>query len=47
LPQSRWYLTDATFVGFRVIRPFTPNTAEDIQKYVLYPDTPKGLESRD
>jgi len=46
LPQSRWYLTDATHLGFRVIRPFKRNTPEEIQKYVLYPDTPKGLEGR-
>jgi formylglycine-generating enzyme required for sulfatase activity len=46
LPQSRWYLTDASHVGFRVIRPLKPQSAEEIQKYVLYPDTPKGLEGR-
>jgi formylglycine-generating enzyme required for sulfatase activity len=46
LPQSKWYLTDASFLGFRVIRPFKPNTPEEIQKNVLYPDTPKGLEGR-
>ncbi|MBX3441438.1 MAG: formylglycine-generating enzyme family protein [Planctomyces sp.] len=46
LPQSKWYLTDASHVGFRVVRPFRPNTPEEIQKYVLYPDTPKGLEGR-
>jgi formylglycine-generating enzyme required for sulfatase activity len=46
LPQSRWYLTDAKFLGFRVVRPLTPPTDEEIRKYVLYPDTPKGLESR-
>ncbi|HVJ85434.1 MAG TPA: SUMF1/EgtB/PvdO family nonheme iron enzyme, partial [Caulifigura sp.] len=46
LPQSRWYLTDATHLGFRVIRPFKPNTAEEIQKNVMYPDTPKALEDR-
>jgi formylglycine-generating enzyme required for sulfatase activity len=47
LPQSKWYLTDADFVGFRVIRPLTPPTPEEIEEYVLYPDTPKGLEERD
>jgi formylglycine-generating enzyme required for sulfatase activity len=46
LPQSRWYLTDATHLGFRVIRPLKPATPEEIQKYVLYPDTPKALEDR-
>ena len=47
LPQSKWYLTDADFVGFRVIRPLTPATAEEIESYVLYPDTPAGLEDQD
>jgi formylglycine-generating enzyme required for sulfatase activity len=47
LPQSKWYLTDADFVGFRVIRPLTPPTAEEIEAYVFYPDTPAGLEDRD
>ncbi len=46
LPQSRWYLTDATHLGFRVIRPFRPNTPEEIKKYVMFPDTPKALEDR-
>ena len=46
LPQSRWYLTDATHLGFRVIRPLTPNTPEEIKKYVMFPDTPKALEDR-
>ena len=46
LPKSRWYLTDAQFVGFRVIRPLVPPKPEDIKRLVLYPDTPKGLESR-
>ena len=46
LPQSRWYLTDATHLGFRVIRPFKPNTPEEIKKYVMFPDTPKALEDR-
>lgn len=43
LPQSMWYHTDADFVGFRVIRPFKQPTAEEIQKYVLYPDIPDEL----
>lgn len=44
LPQSMWYHTDATFVGFRVIRPLNPPTEDQIQKYVLYPDVPEELK---
>jgi formylglycine-generating enzyme required for sulfatase activity len=33
IPQSVWYMTDATFVGFRVIRPVNvPNAEERIAK---------------
>lgn len=46
LPQSKWYLTDAQFLGFRVVRPLVRPSEEEIQKYVLYPDVPKGLENR-
>ena len=46
LPQSKWYLTDAQFVGFRVVRPLHPPTEDEIKQYVLYPDVPKGLEGR-
>jgi formylglycine-generating enzyme required for sulfatase activity len=35
IPQSIWYHTDANFVGFRVIRPLTPPTAEEAAKYDL------------
>ncbi|MCA9086999.1 MAG: formylglycine-generating enzyme family protein, partial [Planctomycetaceae bacterium] len=38
LPQSVWYLTDADFVGFRVVRPLTPPSKETIEKLILYPD---------
>ncbi len=44
LPQSMWYLTDADFVGFRVIRPLTPPSAEEIEQLVLYPDVPEALK---
>jgi formylglycine-generating enzyme required for sulfatase activity len=44
LPQSIWYLTDADFVGFRVIRPLNPPSKEEIQKYILYPDIPEELK---
>jgi formylglycine-generating enzyme required for sulfatase activity len=46
LPQSKWYLTDAQFLGFRVVRPLTPPTEDEIKKFVIAPDVPKGLESR-
>ena len=43
LPKSMWYHTDSTHVGFRVIRPVKRPCAEEIKKYVLYPDVPKHL----
>jgi formylglycine-generating enzyme required for sulfatase activity len=33
LPQSIWYYTDATFVGFRIVRPLVEPTAEEKVKY--------------
>ncbi len=33
IPQSRWYHTDATFVGFRVIRPLRAPTAAEKAAY--------------
>jgi hypothetical protein len=33
LPKSVWYLSDATFVGFRIIRPLKVPTAIEMQKY--------------
>ncbi len=38
IPQSIWYLTDATFVGFRVIRPLHVPTAEEAKKYEVDED---------
>ncbi len=38
IPQSIWYLTDATFVGFRVIRPLRMPTAEEAKKYEVDED---------
>jgi hypothetical protein len=29
VPKSRWWLTDAAFVGFRVVRPVKQPTAEE------------------
>jgi formylglycine-generating enzyme required for sulfatase activity len=34
LPKSIWYLTDAQFLGFRIIRPLNiPKEAQDLRKY--------------
>ncbi len=33
LTQSIWYLTDASFVGFRIVRPFRVPTPEEAKKY--------------
>ncbi|WP_437204707.1 formylglycine-generating enzyme family protein [Planctomicrobium sp. SH664] len=44
LPKSIWWLTDAQFVGFRVVRPFTRPTPEEIEKQVLHPDIPEDLK---
>ncbi len=33
LPKSVWYLSDATFVGFRIVRPLKIPTATEMQKY--------------
>lgn len=34
LPKSRWYHTDALFLGFRVVRPLTEDTAEEKVLYM-------------
>lgn len=33
LPKSRWWLTDAPFLGFRVVRPAEPPSKEEMEKY--------------
>ncbi|MFH5886129.1 formylglycine-generating enzyme family protein [Halalkalibaculum sp. DA3122] len=33
LPKSRWWLTDAPFVGFRVVRPADPPPPEEMEQY--------------
>jgi formylglycine-generating enzyme required for sulfatase activity len=33
LPKSIWWLTDAQFVGFRIVRPLKVPSAEELQKY--------------
>ena len=45
LPQSIWYLTEGFMIGFRVVRPLTPPSAEVIQEQRLGPDIPD--ETRD
>ncbi len=45
LPQSIWYLTDASFVGFRVVRPFRLPTAEEARKYEVDEVQLKAYES--
>ena len=35
IPQSVWYLTDATFVGFRVVRPLRTPTPEEAKMFEL------------
>ncbi len=36
-PQSIWWVTDAPFVGFRVVRPLGTPTAEEVKQYELDP----------
>ena len=33
LPKSIWFLTDAQFVGFRIIRPLKIPSAEEMYQY--------------
>lgn len=33
LPKGKWYFTDAQFIGFRVVRPLTVPSAEEMAKY--------------
>lgn len=37
LPKSLWWLTDAEFVGFRLVRPENPPSEEEIEQYWLDP----------
>jgi formylglycine-generating enzyme required for sulfatase activity len=41
IPQSIWYLTDANFVGFRVVRPLKLPTPEEAAKYDPEPEVVK------
>jgi len=38
IPQSIWYLTDASFVGFRVVRPLKVPSAEESKKFEPDPE---------
>ncbi len=33
LPKGKWYVTDAWFIGFRVVRPLTVPSSEEMTKY--------------
>ena len=33
LPKSIWYLTDAQFLGFRIVRPLTVPSKEDMFRF--------------
>jgi hypothetical protein len=33
IPKSRWWLTDASFVGFRVVRPQKQPSAGEIEAF--------------
>lgn len=37
LPKSRWWLTDAPFLGFRVIRPVKQSTRQQMEAYWIEP----------
>ncbi len=41
IPKSDWWLTDAPFLGFRVVRPVNPPSAKEIEEYFARP--PKDM----
>lgn len=41
IPKSNWWLTDAPFLGFRVVRPLVPPSEEEIKAYYAAP--PKDI----
>jgi formylglycine-generating enzyme required for sulfatase activity len=45
IPQSIWYLTDADFLGFRVVRPLKTPTAEEAARYDLTPMEKEEFQS--
>jgi formylglycine-generating enzyme required for sulfatase activity len=46
LPKSAWYMTDALFVGFRVIRPFKTPTADERKNLRLDAVLPSDASER-
>lgn len=46
LPKSAWYMTDALFVGFRVIRPMQPPSAEERKNLQLDAVLPSDARER-
>jgi len=40
IPKSKWWHTDAPFIGFRVVRPVKTPTEEEQRKYWNYESTP-------
>ncbi len=45
-PKSAWYMTDALWVGFRVVRPLKAPTAEERKNLRLDAVVPKGVKPR-
>jgi formylglycine-generating enzyme required for sulfatase activity len=43
IPKSNWWFTDAPFVGFRVVRPKTQPSKDQIEKYWLEAITDYGM----
>lgn len=44
IPKSNWWYTDASFVGFRIVRPKIQPSEEEIKKYWLEPIDDFGLD---
>ena len=44
IPQSIWYMTDAQFVGFRVVRPLRMPTEEEAKAFEPDPRDPAGVQ---
>jgi len=44
IPKSNWWFTDASFVGFRIVRPKLQPSKEEIKKYWLEPIDDFGLD---
>ena len=44
IPKSNWWFTDASFVGFRIVRPEVQPSQDEISKYWLEPIKDFGLD---